>query len=146
MPAMRAADRIGLHREGQVLMHAGVLPPDSFRIGVLARKRLDAVDLPHHPAAGFKLVQVDERGRPTLAAEILAQTPSSEVMRAGGDAGADALCDPYLVDEIANLGVDLEQVAGGDAEARRVLRVDPERIAMGYFVQPLGVARARVDP
>src|SRR5271155_2976633 len=145
MPAMGAANWIGLHGKRQVLMDAGVLPPDSFGIGIFARKRLDAVDLSHHPLAGLKLAEVDERRGPSLAAQFFAQTPSSEVMRAGGDAGADALGDPYLVDEVANLGVDLEQVAGGDAEARRILGVDPEGIAMGDFIKPLRVAGARMD-
>jgi hypothetical protein len=92
------------------------------------------VHLPHHPFAGFQLAQIDQRGRPALATHILAQSPSAQMMRAGDDAGADALGHPGLVDEVANFGVDLEQVAGRDAEAGGILRMKPQRIAMRYFV------------
>ena len=43
VPAVHAADRIGLHRERQVLMHADIVPPDARRIGIVARERLGAV-------------------------------------------------------------------------------------------------------
>ena len=80
MPAVLAADEIGLHRRRQVLMHAAVLPEDARRIGIVALEGLDAVDRPHHPLAFTDLLQVDQRRRPTLAAGIFLQTPAAEIL------------------------------------------------------------------
>ena len=57
----------------------------------------------------------------------------------------DNLDIPDLVDEPANFGLNLQQVAFFDAELGRILRMNPDRITMGDLHQPLGVGRARVD-
>ena len=36
MPAVHAADRIGMHRKSDVLMNAGVAPPHAFGLGIRA--------------------------------------------------------------------------------------------------------------
>ena len=74
-------------------------------------------------------LQIDERGRPALAAGVLGQPPAPEVMRAGHHARPDGLGHPHPVDEVADAGGDLQEVAGADAEPRRVLGMQPERVA-----------------
>src|SRR5262249_43682993 len=109
MPAMLAAYRIGLHRENQVLMHAGILPPYTARIGVATGKRPHSVHLPHHPRPLARMTQFDQAARPSLAPTLFLQTPAAQMMRAGDHARPDRFGDPHLIDEIANLGRDLEQ-------------------------------------
>ena len=36
MPALHPRDGIGLHREAEILVHAGVVPPDASSVGVAA--------------------------------------------------------------------------------------------------------------
>src|SRR5579875_357785 len=130
MPAMLAADRIRLHRESEILVHAGVVPPDPLGVGVGARERLDAPPLTHQPSPGLDLVQIDQRRRPSLAAAIRLESPASEMMRACEHARPDALGHPCLVDEIANLGSHSQQIAGRDTEPPRILGVQPQWITM----------------
>src|SRR2546426_8818720 len=145
VPAVLAADRIRLDREREVLVHTGVLPPDARGVGSGALDRLDAVQLPLPPLAGRLAREIDERGGPPLAARRLGQPPAPEVVRARDDARADGLGHPDLVDEPADGRRDLEQLAGRHAEARGVLRMQPERVRVRDLVEPLGVARACVD-
>lgn len=51
VPAVLAADVVGLYRKRQVLMNTGVFPENSFRVGIVALERLDTVYRPHHPFA-----------------------------------------------------------------------------------------------
>src|SRR5579862_7282137 len=89
MPAVLSADRVGLNGEGQVLMHACILPVHAGGIGIVAFERLNAVDLPHHPLAGLNFFQIDKSGGPTLAARIFLQTPASQMMRTGNHSRTD---------------------------------------------------------
>src|SRR5207237_4057601 len=107
--------------------------------------RPDAVALPHAPLAPRLSRETDERGAPALAARRLREPPPPEMMRAGDDAGPDRLGHPDLVDEPADGRRDLQELAGRHAEARRVLRMQPERIRVRDLVEPLGVPRAPVD-
>ena len=68
MPAMLAADKVGLHREGQILMHPAIFPENSFRIRVATLEWLDAVHMTHHPLAIAYALQIHKRGRPPLGA------------------------------------------------------------------------------
>src|SRR3954468_17502199 len=95
MPAVLSAYEIGLHRKCQILMHPAVGPENSLRIRVFTLERFDTVDLAHHPFSFTHLLQIHERGRPTLAAGFFLQAPSPKMMRAGNDAGLNSLCYPY---------------------------------------------------
>src|SRR5262245_27069391 len=145
VPAVLAADRVGLDREREVLVAARLFPPDTRGIGIIAAKRAWPVDLPHAPFTGLGLREIDERRGPALAAGVLAQAPPSEVVRARDHARPHRLRDPHPVDEVPDTGLDLEQVAGRDPHSRRVGGMYPQRIRVGDLVEPLGVARARVD-
>src|SRR5579875_1984063 len=103
------------------------------------------MNLPHHPFARFELAQIDQGRRPSFPAEILIEAPAAQMMRARDHPRPDSFGDPYLIDEIADFSMHLEQIAGAHPQAARVLRMEPKRIAMGNFVQPLGIARSRMD-
>ena len=62
MPAVLAADRIGLHRKDQVLMDTRILPVNSGRISIVTCKRMNAMDLTHPPLSRLNLRQLDESG------------------------------------------------------------------------------------
>src|SRR3990170_4058386 len=145
VPAMLTAYGIGLHRESQVLVHAAVFPEDSFGVRVVAFEWFNSMYLPHQPLARLDLFEIDQCGRPALAAAIFGQTPAPEMVRAGDHAGLDAFGRPDLVDEITDLGVDFEEIAGLHVETLGVLGVKPERIAVGNLVEPFGIARPRVN-
>jgi len=51
----------------------------------------------------------------------------------------------HLDDEMTDLGLDPHQVAGHDAEAQRVGRMEPERIRLGDLVEPFRIGAAGVD-
>ena len=106
MPAMLAADKVGLHREGQILMHPGIFPENSFRVWIATLEWLDAVHMTHHPLAIAYALQIHKRGRPPLASLCLSQAPSAQVMRTSNDARLDSLRHPDFVDEVADLSMD----------------------------------------
>src|SRR3954451_14611251 len=145
MPAVLSAYEIGLHRKRQILMHPAVGPEDSLRIRVFTLERFDAVDLAHHPFSFTHLLEIHECGGPTLAAGFFLQAPSPKVMRAGNDAGLDSLCYPYLIDEVADFGMHLEQIAGAHFKVSGVSSAEPYWVAIGNFIEPFGVARSRMD-
>src|SRR5262249_52956359 len=80
-----------------------------------------------------------------LAAGALAEAPATEVMRAGDDAGPHGFGDPDLVHEVADPGGDLDKPARDDVQPGGVVGMQPQRVAVRDLVEPLGVARARVD-
>src|SRR6266566_4666168 len=43
VPAMHAADRIGMDRESQILMHSTLAPEDACRVWIVACKRLNTL-------------------------------------------------------------------------------------------------------
>src|SRR5438552_9874997 len=145
MPAVLTAHGIRMHGKGTVLVGPGTLPPHAGGVRIRALEGPDSVDVAHPPLPGRLRLEVDERRRPALAAHLLPKPPPAEVMRAGDDPGPDGLGDPDLVHEVADLRLDLEKISRGHAEPRGVLRVKPERIVVRDLVEPLGVARARVD-
>src|ERR1041384_2996776 len=58
--------------------------------------------------------------------------------------GANPFRHPGADDEVADLCFDAHEVACAEIEARRMARVNPERIGVRDFVQPFGVGAARV--
>src|SRR5690606_33869739 len=66
-PAVHARDRVGLHGERQVLVDAGVGPPDPLRVGVVAGEGTDAVAGCERPAAAVT-AEADDAGGPALVA------------------------------------------------------------------------------
>src|SRR5690349_24475315 len=125
MPAMLAADKVGLHREGQILMYSGIFPKNPFGIGISAFERLDAVHVTHHPFAIAHTLEIDKCGRPTFASLFFGQAPSAQVVRTSNDARLDSLRHPDFIDEVADLGMDFEQIASPDFEVLGVDRIDP---------------------
>src|SRR5437899_5435780 len=145
VPAVLAAQGIGLDRERQVLVDARLRPPDPRRVGVVARERPDALPLAHPPLPALDLLEVDERGGPALASRVPVKSPSPQMVRARDHAGADRLRRPDPVDEVADRRRDLEEIARDDGEPGGVFGMEPQRIGVRDLVEPLRVARARVD-
>ena len=102
MPAMHAADGIGLHGERQILMDARIRPPHASGIRIGRCERLNALGLTHHQVAVFARQRHHSR-RPALAA-VRTQCPTSQVVRARHDAGLHALGDPRAIHEVSNCG------------------------------------------
>src|SRR5215469_3212356 len=102
------------------------------------------MNLAHHPLSRPDLSQVNQCSGPPFTTSLLLQSPASQVVGAGDNAGSDCLGDPDLVDEIANRGLHLYQVAGFHAEPVGIMGVQPHWILVRNFVQPLGVAGAAV--
>ena len=126
-------------------MDAGFLPPHPPGVLVGALERPDAVDLAHHPLPGLHLLQLHQGGGKAAAAGLLLQAPAPQVVRARHHPGPDPLGDPHPVHEVPDLGVDLEQVAGGRLQPPGVLRVQPQGVLVRDLVEPLGVGRTAVD-
>ena len=59
--------------------------------------------------------------------------------------GLNSFRHPGAHDEVTNLSFHAHQIAGAHAELCRVARVNPERIRVRDFVQPLRVRAARVN-
>src|SRR5881392_1194683 len=145
VPAVLAAQGIGLDRERQVLVDARLRPPDPRRVGVVARERPDALPLAHPPLPALDLLEVDERGGPALASRVPVKSPSPQMVRARDHAGADRLRRPDPIDEVADRRRDPEEIARDDGEPGSVFGMQPQRIGVRDLVEPLRVARARVD-
>src|SRR5579859_3883601 len=104
VPAMHAADRVGMDREGQVLMHASLAPENASRVRVIALERTYSFQVPQAPYAIVFSPQRCQRRSPAIRAGARLQTPASEVMRAGNYARPDAIGQPCSIDVVANLG------------------------------------------
>src|SRR5713226_3940512 len=89
------------------------------------------------------MIQPD--GSHQLFLPILMYFPTPHVMAASDDARFDAFGYPGAHYEIANLSFHAHQVAGLYVEVRRMRSMQPERIRVRDFVQPLRVGAARVN-
>src|SRR5690606_3720106 len=94
VPAVHPADRVGLHGEGHVLVHADFAPPDAAAVGIVALEWRRTVHLLHRVTAATAAFDLDERRCAARAAFVFVQTPASEVMRHGDDTGAQTFGDP----------------------------------------------------
>src|SRR5436190_10683235 len=112
VPAMHAADWIGMNGKGDVLMNAAVGPENARCIGIIALVRADAFDDAHHPLPFFDFVDRDLICRPTIIFGILLSTPSADVMRTGDDSRTHAFRNPGAVNEIPYLSRDADKIAG----------------------------------
>src|SRR5882724_6981004 len=71
--------------------------------------------------------------------------PTTHVMTAGDDAGLNAFGHPGFDHEIANLSFDPHQIACADAHGSRMRRMQPERIRVRNFIQPLRICTPGVN-
>src|SRR4051812_39286363 len=127
--------------EGDVLMYAAVAPKDTRGVGVFALVRSNPVDDSHFPFTFFGFGNRHLVGRPAVVIGVLLPAPAADVVRTGDYTGFHSLGYPGAVDEISNVGVDPDQVAGFDVPAFAILDTDPERVAVRDFREPFSVAR-----
>src|SRR5439155_1388069 len=124
VPAMTAAHGIGLDGKRQVLMHAGLRPPDPARVGIGGVVRLDPAQLRQLPPTSL-LLDIHEGGREAARPFPFREAPPAEVMRARDDTRADPLRHPDPIHEMADLRLDPDETARRDAETRGVGGVYP---------------------
>src|SRR5947199_10314832 len=80
MPAMHSGNWIGMNREGQVLVHADIVPPDSQSIGIAGFVWFGAALALQSPLVAF---MVESHGRPQLFLSVLMNLPVSQRMPTG---------------------------------------------------------------
>ena len=80
-----------------------------------------------------------------LTLPVFVDFPAAHVMTAGDDAGFDSFGHPGAHHKVTNLSFHAHQIAGAHAEFRRMARVQPERVRVRDFIQPLRVRAARVN-
>src|SRR5947209_8736425 len=102
VPAVHAADRVGMDGEGQVLMHTALAPENAGRVWIIALKRLDAFQLTHAPGTIGCATQRDQRGGPAVRACARFEPPASEVVRTGDHARPYAIGHPGTIDVVAD--------------------------------------------
>src|SRR6185503_264301 len=95
VPAMLPRDRIRVYREGEILVHPAVAPPDPERVRVIRCERFDTLPAAHDPDAPLPFEGDRRHG---LALPLLAQLPAPHVVAARDNAGTDPLGDPGLDD------------------------------------------------
>src|SRR5918992_1176529 len=103
--------------KSEVLMHADVAPPDPPCVWIARVVGLHPALTTHAP---FVTGMVEADGCHDLPLTGIGKFPPPHVVAAGDDAGADALRDPGLDDEVADLCLDPNQCAGLDTEARGI--------------------------
>src|SRR5699024_8414891 len=124
-PAVHPRHRIGLYREGEVLMHTGIVPRDPRRVGVLAVEGLYSFLLPQFPYAVGGTVEIDEAGDPPAAIGLV-QSPAAHVVAERDNTRTNTLGDPDPYDEMPDTRGDPHELARCDTERLSVFAVDPE--------------------
>src|SRR5262249_50628872 len=114
MPAVHAANGVGLNGKRQVLRHAPFAPPDPLRIRIVAGERDWPFDLPDKPFSWFWLRDLHNVGTIAIARGILTRTPAPEVVRAGDHAGPNPLGQPNAIDEVADCRPHAHQITVGE--------------------------------
>src|SRR5215471_11446917 len=79
MPAVHTANGVGLNREGQVLRHAALSPPDALGIRIGTGERTWSFNLPDKPFPRLLLRDFHNVGTVAIARRVLAPTPAAEV-------------------------------------------------------------------
>ena len=142
---MHAANGVRMHAKGQVLMHAGLAPEDAGRVWVRALIGTYPLQLAHTPHIPLLTSKRDERRCPTVCSHTRFQSPASQVMRTGHHAGTDAFSHPGPIDIVANFCGDTHEIARRHAYAFRITRMNPHGVRIGDLIEPLRVARTRMD-
>ena len=106
-PAVHAADRIGLYGKGQVLVYAGVGPPDQPGVWVVAAIGRLTV-LPAEPPPAVVVLINGGLTRPPGAGRLLFQPPTAHVVAGRNHTGTDPLRTPRRYDEVADPGRDAD--------------------------------------
>src|SRR6267142_2487922 len=76
---------------------------------------------------------------------LISHLPAPHVMATGNDARPNPLGYPRAHDVVTNLSLYTQQIASANAEFRSMSSVNPERIGMRDFIQPLGIGAARMN-
>lgn len=80
VPAVLARHRIGVNRKRKVLVDSGLIPPDPFRVGVVALERSDPFPIAEQQLAGSRMRQVHEGGGPALSPLVRSEPPAPQVV------------------------------------------------------------------
>jgi hypothetical protein len=107
MPAVHAGDRIGMNREGEVLVNSRIGPPDALGIRVARLVRAHAslaLDRPPIVAA------IDRYSGGELPLAWVAKAPSAHMVTTGDDTRTYALGDPSLDDKVSDRRLDSDQI------------------------------------
>ena len=115
---------IGMNRKRNVLVHAGIAPPDSLGIRIGGRVGLHSRKLAHLPLSFADFFQIDPRTRHAFELILFIQAPTSHMVRAGDDARRQPLGDPGVQHEESDFGVNFEQVAGANIAEFLRIRLD----------------------
>ena len=127
VPALHARDRVRLHtRKVQVLVHAGVVPPDRDRCrrsdGLI--RRHDAIGSPparlsvHESCRAGSIVGL--AGGPRTGPSVFVEPPAAHVVRRSDDTGPNALGSPGLDHEVADASRDAHEIRSAiDTRASR---------------------------
>ena len=125
-----------MHGERDVLVNAGIAPPNALCVRVSAVVRLYAGKLAHLPLPFADLFEIDPRVL-DMRSILLIHLPAAEMMRAG-DNSKRRLPSPGVQHKKSNFRVNLEQVSSTNiAKLLRVYRVHPKRILVRDFVKVL---------
>ena len=141
VPAVRPRDRVRVDREREVLVHAHVGPPDAQRVRVEPTRRAPT------PCRAPQRPRSSPRGRgrrwPSRCAGRRSPSGFQRPMwwLHATTPGRIPSVTQAFTHEVADLRLDANEVPGrADAQARRVGRVDPQRVRVRDLVQPLGVS------
>ena len=130
---------------GDVLVYAPVAPEYPLGIGVFAVEGADALGGAHAPSSFSVAFDGDGVDGPAVSFGVVLAAPAADVVGASHYARLHALGDPHFIHEVTDIGVHFHQVAGLYAETACVVGVHPDRVAVGDFSEPFGVAGAGVD-
>src|SRR5439155_14424658 len=131
-----------MNGKGQVLMNSDVVPPDAQSVGIARFVRPGAAFALQSPLIAFVIESY--RGH-HLFLSVLVRLPAAHMMTARDDARFDSFGYPGAHDEITNLSFDAHQIAGSQAQVRGMAGMQPERIRVRNFIQPLRVRAARMN-
>ncbi len=107
-----------------------------LRVGIGRLVGLDVQSLAHLPLTFADFLQIDPRARHALDLIFFIDAPAAQMVRAGDHSRRQALGDPRVQHEVADLGVNFDQIAGANvAELRRVGRIHPQRILVRNLVE-----------
>src|SRR5580765_1777886 len=128
---MHSRNRIGMHREGQVLMDTDIVPPDAQGVFVARLIRTRSSFAFQAPAI---VLMFQSHGRHQLLLTGLVDFPAAHVMTTGDDARLDSFGHPRAYHEVSNLSFDANQIACAYTKPVSMTGVKPERIRVSDFI------------